>query len=305
MTERYEILIPAYMSENSISTAVSSAVNQSIPPTAIRVYVDGSPDGDQTTDRAMVAGATDVTAGNANLGVGAARQALLERSVEAWILFLDSDDVLAPHAAETCFDAVSRHPYAVVVAFGWTQLGQPAPDVQRSKEPPRTRKHSQRNIWRRNPITSSAALIDRRTLLQAGGYDSQARCLIDYEAWLRISSLGVGPIIVGAMPIVQRNVGAGTITANVGLAMEREVRLVVEHAPSWTPKSLVRVRVAEAWLRGLSRHLDYGGKASKFPSACGLPLSSSMARCLDATRGPRGSSVWAALRRVKAMMTLR
>ncbi len=258
MSLHYEILIPAHQAEGSVSRAVASAVRQTIPPAAIRVYVDGLASADDRTETlARTAGATHVTVASENRGIGAARAALLSEARAPFVVFLDSDDALSSTAAERWRAGFSEHPDASVIACEWSGIDRliEDPDVPARRSVWRPVPHE--SLWRRNPITSSAAMIRREHLLEIGGYNPEARRLVDYEVWLKLATVG-RRLYVSDEPVVERAVHAGTITGDVNRAVRRELQLVATYPPARVSRRRRRLRATEGWMRGLSRHLDYG-----------------------------------------------
>jgi GT2 family glycosyltransferase len=134
MTLTYEVLVPAYQAEDSIAATVASALAQRPAPARVLVYSDGSTD--RTAERARAAGAEVLDVAE-NRGVGAARQALLERARAPWLLVLDSDDRLLPDAARLFREAVETHPDAWVLGFGAVTDTAAAPDPGTGLDPAR------------------------------------------------------------------------------------------------------------------------------------------------------------------------
>ncbi|MDE2578303.1 MAG: glycosyltransferase [Hyphomicrobiales bacterium] len=90
------IIIPAFNCERWIGQSVSSALTQSLPPHEVIVVDDGS--SDQSAARAREAGAHVIA--RAHAGVSAARNAGVGAATGDWLMFLDADDLLAPHALQ-------------------------------------------------------------------------------------------------------------------------------------------------------------------------------------------------------------
>ncbi len=266
MTLAYEVLVPAYQAEDSIAAAVASALAQEPAPVRVLVYSDGSTD--RTVERARAAGA-EVVDGVDNRGVGAARQALLERARAPWVLVLDSDDRLLPDAARLFGEAVAAHPDAWVLGFGEMPDTAAAPGVA-VLDP--ARPVDLRSLWRRNPFVSSSTLIRREPAVRVGGFPPVRR-LVDYAFWLVLAGdpAARGRLWNRSVPVTARAVHGGTITGNVVAAVAAERELLVEHAgaalaglPGPVRAAVTRARLCVLWWRGLSRHRDYGRPASSY-----------------------------------------
>ncbi|MBD2156180.1 glycosyltransferase family 2 protein [Leptolyngbya sp. FACHB-16] len=68
-------------------------------------------------------------------GPGAARNFGLKHSVGDWVLFLDADDLLEPDYLATQIQTVTQHPTASIVAAGWQEFQDDAPQQRVVKQP--------------------------------------------------------------------------------------------------------------------------------------------------------------------------
>jgi glycosyltransferase involved in cell wall biosynthesis len=88
------VIMPAYYSEGTISTAIESVIAQTYANWELLIYDDCS--GDRTLDIAGEYSDSDnriiVVKGNLNTGVASARNKALEKAKGRFISFLDSDD---------------------------------------------------------------------------------------------------------------------------------------------------------------------------------------------------------------------
>ena len=122
------IIVPAYNTSDYIVETLESIRDQSLPPGEVIVVNDGSTD--DTVD--VVERWADANGINLRLvskpngGAASARNRGVEEAAGEWILFLDSDDLLAPDALETLIDTATKYPdcgwiggdLAVVNQFG-------------------------------------------------------------------------------------------------------------------------------------------------------------------------------------------
>lgn len=271
MSLNWDILIPAYNADKFIEATVASASLQRHSPSRIIACDDSSND---TTVTILLSLESVTTIRNSqNAGVGVTRQKLLSMADSEWILYLDADDQLLPQAAEILAEAVRKNPDAVVHAFGevpnTAAPGAYAPPVTQPIVLPNPVEVTHRDLLARNPICSSATLIRRDAALLAGGF-STARRLIDYCMWFRIARNFPSGILLYTTPIVQRLISASTITGNVNAAVAEEARLLDrEWGYSYSNSGLTsplrrQLRLTTLWLRGLSRHTDYGKPGSEY-----------------------------------------
>jgi glycosyltransferase involved in cell wall biosynthesis len=113
------VLIPCYCCPETVSRAVASAANQTLPPAEIILIEDASPDGGRTLaalDRLAneYAGCVQlkVLALASNVGPGAARNRGWEASTQPYLAFLDADDAWHPRKLELQIGWMEAHPEA-------------------------------------------------------------------------------------------------------------------------------------------------------------------------------------------------
>ena len=99
---KISIIIPAYNSESTLSSAVKSALNQTYKNFEIIIVNDGSSDKTQNVIDFFCKKDSRIISFShpSNKGVSAARNTALRASSGDYILFLDSDDTLLPYALE-------------------------------------------------------------------------------------------------------------------------------------------------------------------------------------------------------------
>jgi glycosyltransferase involved in cell wall biosynthesis len=90
-TVRVSVVIPAFNAEPYLAEAIQSVLDQGIPSTEVVVVDDGSTDG--TAEVAAAFGRSVTVIRKKNGGIGAARNAGVERSTGDPLAFLDADDV--------------------------------------------------------------------------------------------------------------------------------------------------------------------------------------------------------------------
>lgn len=301
---RWDVLIPAYNAAEHVEAAANSAMSQNHPPQRVVVCDDASTDGTAEVLRALPSVA--VLKNSPNLGVGATRQRLLEAAESEWILFLDADDQLLPHASEVFAAAIRSNPNAAVHAFSEVEHGaESRPEAfTGALDSPSQVAHA--DLLTGNPICSSATLIRRDIVIAAGGFTS-ARRLIDYCLWLRIARTQPLPLFVYRTPVVSRFISADTITGNVSAAVIEEAHLLnrewnFSHSPSGRANLAKQVRLIELWLRGLSRHIDYGKPLAAYVLPSELKGYSAAFRFLGLLRTRGGARLYATARDGKAFL---
>jgi glycosyltransferase involved in cell wall biosynthesis len=96
----FSIIIPAYNSESTLLSTVKSVQAQAYSDYEIIIVNDGSLDGTATVIDALVLDSRIRAVFQTNAGVSAARNAGAKVANGEWLIFLDSDDLLAKRALE-------------------------------------------------------------------------------------------------------------------------------------------------------------------------------------------------------------
>ncbi|MFC9971154.1 glycosyltransferase family 2 protein [Spirillospora sp. NPDC127200] len=113
------VIVPVYNCRDWLARALRSALDQSLPPTAVEVIAvnDGSTDGSaEELDRLARAHANLTVIHQPNSGgPGAPRNAGLDRASGEYVFFLDADDHLAPQALERLCAMADEHRTDIVI----------------------------------------------------------------------------------------------------------------------------------------------------------------------------------------------
>jgi glycosyltransferase involved in cell wall biosynthesis len=177
------IVIPCFGQSHLLADAIESASAQTYPRVEVVVVDDGSPD-DVPSVAARYPSVTLVR--QANRGVAAARNHGLRVSGGEYVVFLDADDILLPHAVATGVEALAGRPgYAFVHGLcdrrrlDGTLLGVRPPIVGDTD--------FYLELLRRNCIRGVHSALFRRTALEAvGGFDESRRQAADWDLYLRL-----------------------------------------------------------------------------------------------------------------------
>jgi glycosyltransferase involved in cell wall biosynthesis len=178
------IVIPCYNQARFLADAIASASQQTYSPVEVLVVDDGS-----TDETAEIAARFPSVryAYQRNQGTAAARNAGLRASRGDFLIFLDSDDRLLPHAAAAGVDYLREHADCAFVTGHVRLIGR---DGAPAGVPPQT--HANGNqylaLLRSNYIWTPGAIVYRRASLETvGGFDSRAGASADYELNIRLA----------------------------------------------------------------------------------------------------------------------
>ena len=180
------VVIPCYAQAHFLSDALESVLRQTRSAHEIIVVDDGSPDHVQDV-AARYPGVRCVS--QANQGLSAARNRGLRESTGEFIVFLDADDRLLPHALATGAAVLEARP-ACALTWGFRRLidvsGRPAPDDVDA--PLAIGRARYEDMLRENIIGPPVVVMFRRRVFEElGGFLLEQRTSEDYEMYLRVS----------------------------------------------------------------------------------------------------------------------
>jgi glycosyltransferase involved in cell wall biosynthesis len=181
---RYSVVIPAFQAADTVADAVRSALAQELPPAEVLVVDDGSLDG--TADAAAGAGAR-VIRQSANQGAAVARNIGLAAATGSHVALLDADDTWFPGHLRAIDNAYAAVPQAKVAFGGVTKVGPFGSFDIPSQVPSHQAIRMLGILLRRNQVPLSAAVVERRAALAAGGFNPSYRITYDYDLWLRLA----------------------------------------------------------------------------------------------------------------------
>jgi glycosyltransferase involved in cell wall biosynthesis len=245
------VIIPCYNQGRFLADAIDSALKQSYRPREIIVVDDGSTD---DSSRIAAKHADVQLIRQRNCGLAAARNAGLKASAGDYIVFLDADDRLLPHALETGIDRLNVHS-TCAFAYGTyvliTEDGMPMPSSRRESVPgePYLR------LLRSNYIGMHATVIYRREIFdKIGRFDSSLAACEDYDMFLRITR--DHPIYCHRETVAEYRQHHSNMSRNVGLMLKHSLRVLGSQRKYVRGNRLA----TEAYRAGVANWRDLYGK---------------------------------------------
>lgn len=180
------VIIPCFNQGRFLSQAIESVIGQSQHIHEIIVVNDGSTDNTATVSASYPEVST---ISQSNQGLAAARNAGFHSSTGSFLIFLDSDDCLAPTAVETHLRCFADHPKA---AFVVGDIDQVSEDGRPSASPrwPLLKGEFYAELLRANHVANTIAVMFKRdALLQIGEYEAAFAPAEDYHLLLRAARL--------------------------------------------------------------------------------------------------------------------
>lgn len=189
MKTSISIIIPAYNAAETLAATVQSCLKQTLQAQEIIVIDNGSRDA--TAKIATSFGDRVHYFFTNNEGVSRARNIGAEKATGEWLLFLDADDQLLPHALETLLTAAKDQ--RVNVIYGMVIERREPRQLARlngfnfaAGDPPHG---AERNFWRCAIATPGSALIKKSLHEQVGGFVTGYEPMEDRDYWIKCGLL--------------------------------------------------------------------------------------------------------------------
>jgi glycosyltransferase involved in cell wall biosynthesis len=196
MTARVSIIIPTFNRARLVGDALRSALAQTYPACEVLLLDDGSTD--ETPELAASFGERIRYIRQENAGVEAARNRGAAESTGEYIHFLDSDDMLTPHAIATLV-ALAEADTEVRLAFGRARDVDPLGREMRVYQPDYEHPggvwpglNELEHLLLKNYIHPGACLLRRSAWDAAGGFDlAWGSAFEDWDLWARVARGGL------------------------------------------------------------------------------------------------------------------
>lgn len=192
------VVIPIFDAHTFLTAALDSVATQTVQPREVILISDGC------TDAAMLAQLDDLekkgkigsipctVLRQQNRGLGAARNAAIAHAKGAWILPLDSDDILAPNFIERTLLAARLNPQAAFIGTLVARFTQSTSTIEAIYTPLGLDRDL---LCVRNIASCAVVLMKKQALLDAGGY---AHDLVyeDWDLYATLAERGASCVIV-------------------------------------------------------------------------------------------------------------
>lgn len=180
------VIIPAHNAADTLHVAVDSVLAQSFRNWEVVIVDDGSTDDTLHAARSMASADKRVRViQQAQQGVSAARNAGIHEAAGQWLVFLDSDDWLAPTYMELLLTEVSVHPEHDAVLCGWVRVRNDGVALHEPKLPWTT------NLFplfaRGCAFAIHSCMVRRDLIITLGGFDTDLKIGEDWDLWQRVT----------------------------------------------------------------------------------------------------------------------
>jgi glycosyltransferase involved in cell wall biosynthesis len=178
------VIIAYYKQETFLAETVRSVKEQAYPNLEIIVVDDGSP---IPASSVLLENNDVIVFRTENRGCSAARNYGFRQSSGEYLVFLDSDDLMASGALESQVTLLDQNPDAAL-AFGAQRIIDECGRVLRPAHICRPRKNYFLMLLEGNPIGCPGATMMRRdAFVEAGMFDESRRIVEDYPLYLRLA----------------------------------------------------------------------------------------------------------------------
>lgn len=239
---KVSVVIPAYNRAALLPECIQSVRKQSRPADEIIVVDDGSTDG--TGDVALQLGCTLVQ--QVNRGLAAARNAGAREASGEALFFLDSDDLLLPHALETCHDHLVTANAHVVVPNYKLEDQTASRQALSITSPLCLRRADVRWLLKRNFLAANAMV--RRSVVQHYFFDESLRSVEDLDLWLGLLLNGYAIDVLPDCQVIKREGSIDRLSTDLGPMRRNRLRVFVKvsHRPDLdvAEKLTLRWRIA-------------------------------------------------------------
>ena len=179
------VVIPTYNRKELLDQALETVQVQTYEPLECIVVDDGSTDGTREFLEGLDYDALRTIYHDENRGQSLARSAGIEAASGEYVLFLDSDDIFYPHAAETLVEALEEQPEGCAGAFSSTKYVNSRGRVRRRTVP--EGKMVEATLENAESIGGFSGTIFRRNSLnEVGRFDESLPRRTDVDLYLKL-----------------------------------------------------------------------------------------------------------------------
>ena len=194
MKPKVSILIPTYNYAHYIGEAIESALNQTYTDFELIIIDDQSKDNtDEVVEKYLSDPRVKYYKNEKNLGLAANFNEALKYATGDYIKYLLADDVFHPALLERMVPVMDMYPKVTLVTSKRDMFG----SKSKSSEPPLLHLQDGKTViyaslkekagnWIGEPTT----VMFRKSALHIGNFNTSYTCLVDWEMWLRLLTVG-------------------------------------------------------------------------------------------------------------------
>jgi glycosyltransferase involved in cell wall biosynthesis len=186
---RVSVVIPVYNAEDTLADALDSVLHQTYDDVEVIVCDDRSKDRSAQLAREALSAWAETRwriedAGG--VGPGGARNMGIKAARGEYVAFLDDDDAWAPEKLALCVEELEGGALDLVCHSEVWKDEQGQKRVRRYRDLFDEKKKPVVSLFRNNPFSTSAVVVRRDRLLEAGLFDPALPSAEDYDLWIRL-----------------------------------------------------------------------------------------------------------------------
>lgn len=179
------VVIPTHDRRGLLEQAIETVREQTYDSIELIVIDDGSTDGTRSYLESLDYENFRPVYHDDNLGQSIARNAGIDEATGEYVVFLDSDDVLYPHAVETLVGALEEQTQNCVGAFASTKLINRRGRVKKRNVPSGSMTEpTLENVRKIGGLSCTAFRLE--ALNEVGGFDESLPRRVDLDLYLRL-----------------------------------------------------------------------------------------------------------------------
>ena len=247
---RVSVVVAAFNAEHTLAETLASVAAQTFRDFELIAVDDGSSDATaQVLEDAATRWSWLRWERQENSGVAGARMRGIELARGEWIAFLDADDLWLPHKLAAQLAMVDRDPELSLVYSDVRYFSRHGEAKQTMFE---QRAHATgdvlRDLFMNNFVLTSATLVKKSVLLDAGGFDPAHHVNEDVDLWLRVAEHHKFGCVEEVLVRYRR--ATGTLTRTYPYAcLQRDLEIIdywVQRRPDLFPADSRQVRRGRA-----------------------------------------------------------
>jgi glycosyltransferase involved in cell wall biosynthesis len=240
MSGKVSIIVPTYNREKFIKRALDSVIEQTYQNFEVLVIDDGSTD--NTRDVVKSYGERVCYFYQENKGIAGARNAGIKESSGDYIAFLDSDDYWMHGKLERQTALFREHSEYGLVASCCASVR--LDGSYREKNRPGKSGWVLKDLFNKNFIRTSSAVIKKECLEKVGFFDEELKECEEYDLWLRIAAQYPVGFINESLAVYVDN-PEGVSTDSLSGRLFRLKVLEKEYLKKKIPEKMYNRRIAE------------------------------------------------------------
>jgi len=207
---RITVLMPAYNAGEYIATAIDSVLQQSFSDFELLIINDGSTD---DTEQVIHTFADDRIRliNQTNQGVAAALNIGLLNARAELVARFDADDICKPERLQMQYHFMETHPDHILVGADAEYINTKGEYVFTGKMPAYTAEEIAQLDCSKCPFIHSSVMYRKKSILDAGGYNTHAYAFEDHLLWSKIIRQGGTANLPQALLLVRLNPGSVSI----------------------------------------------------------------------------------------------